>query len=395
MVRKSVRILIVLGVTAAIVVGAALPIKHKKQELAAAPKYGVQPTPVRATLARQGDLRKVRDYLAVVEPIRVADVSARLTATVEKVLHDENEPVKAGDVLVLLDGRQIEDSIATAGAQIEEAQAELASNQATVASLEKSSAYWQREAGRDKVLVDKGVVAAADAEATADKADEAKGKLDAAELKSAAIERQAESLQRRRAELQTQLSYCTIRSPFDGLVSHRMVDPGDLASPGKTLMIVEDRSRLRLCFDVPQQDLPRVREGLPGTYSVDGEQRKATLSHMYPSLDAARMLRAEVHLDGGGTVGLASGAYVPLHVVLGVTKDVTLVPAASVVESPDGKPHVFAAQAGCLAALPISILGATGEDVAVQGVAAGQQVVLSTFLGWAQLSGGMKVEALQ
>ncbi len=137
MVRKGVRILVVLGVLAAVVLGAALPIKHKKQALAAAPKYGMQPTPVRVALARRGDLRKARDYLAVVEPIRVADVSARLTATVEKVLHDENEPVKAGDVLVVLDGRQIEDSIATAGAQVEEAQADLASNQATVASLEK------------------------------------------------------------------------------------------------------------------------------------------------------------------------------------------------------------------------------------------------------------------
>ncbi len=67
-----------------------------------------------------------------------------------------------------------------------------------------------------------------------------------------------------------QLGYCTIRSPFDGLVSHRMVDPGDLASPGKSLMVVEDRSRLKLCFDVPQQDLPQVREGLAVTYAVGG-----------------------------------------------------------------------------------------------------------------------------
>lgn len=392
---RSVRVLIVMGVVGTVLLVAAQPIRHKKQELSAAPKYGMQPTPVRVALARQGDLRRARDYLAVVEPIRVANVSARLTATVEKVLHDANEAVKAGDVLVELDSRQVEDSISTASAQIEEARADFASNQATVGSLEKSSAYWQREVDRDRALAGKGVVSEADADGTADKADEANGKLEAAKQKSAGIERQVESLLRRRAELQTQLSYCTIRSPFDGLVSRRMVDPGDMATPGKALMVVEDRSRLKLCFDVPQQDLPDVHEGLDVQYAASGQSREAILSHMYPTLDAARMLHAEVYLDGDATDGLPPGAYVPLQLVLGITRNVTLVPGASVIESPDGQPHVFGVRDGRLADMPIRVLGSSGDDVAVEGIEAGQQVVLSTFLGWAQLSSGLEVEALQ
>ena len=395
MAKKGFRILLALCAAAVIGVGAALPIRHKRHELAAAPQYGVQPTPVRVAVARRGDLRNVRNYLAVVEPIRKADVSARLTATVEEVLHDENEPVNAGDVLAVLDGRQIEASIATAGAQIEEAQADLASNRATVETLHKSSAYWRREADRDRTLAGRGVVTVADADATADKADEAKGKLDAAKQKSAAIDRKIESLERRRNELETELAYCTIRSPFDGLVSRCMVDPGDLAVPGRILIAVEDRSQLKLCFDVPQQDLPDVREGLAVEYVVAGRRRQARLSHMYPSLDAARMLHAEAYLNGKGRDGLSSGAYVPLQVVLGVTKDVTLVPASSLVHSPLAPPFVFVVSDQQLDAKPVVILGDDGDEVAVEGVRPGDQVVLSTFLGWAQLSTGMKVEALR
>jgi RND family efflux transporter MFP subunit len=398
MVKKIIRIVIVLAMVALIIVGGVLLVRHKKQALAAAPKYGLQPTPVRVAAAHQGLLLESREYLAMVEPIRVANISARLTATVEKVLHDENETVTggpSGDVLVVLDGKQIEDSIAAAKAQVEQAQADLASNQATVESLDKTNAYWQRELQRDKELAEKGAIPGAQAEGTADKANEAKGKLDAARQKSAAIQRQIEALQRKQAELETTLGYCTIRSPFDGLVSHRMVDPGDMAAPGKSLMVVEDRGRLKLSFDVPQQDLPTIRESLPVEYFVAGKKRTATVSHMFPSLSAARMLRAEVYLDGASMEGLSSGAYVPLRVILGSRKDVTLVPAASVVEAPDRKSHVFVVTEGHLEARPVSILGSSGGDVAVEGVRVGEKVVLSTFLGWAQLSSGLKAEAMK
>lgn len=395
MVSKTIRILIVLVAVAFIGVGGVLLVRHKRQVLAAAPKYGTQPTPVRVASAHRGLLQESREYLAVVEPIRVANVSARLTSTVERVLHDENEVVDAGDVLVTLDGRQIEDSIAAAKAQVAAAEADLASNQATVESLERTNSFWQREAQRDRTLAEKGDIPGAQAEGTIDKADEARGKLEAARQKSAAIESLIEALKRKQAELETTLGYCTIRSPFDGLIAHRTVDPGDMAAPGKSLMVVEDRSRLKLSFDVPQQDLPQIREGLPVEFVVAGKKRTATVSHMFPSLSAARMLRAEVYVEGVSMDGLSSGAYVPLRVILGDVKDVTLIPATSVVEAPDRESHVFVVTDGHLDARPVNILGSSGSDVAVDGIDEGEQVVLSTFLGWAQLSSGLKVEAMK
>jgi RND family efflux transporter MFP subunit len=243
----------------------------------------------------------------------------------------------------------------------------------SVASLSKTYAYWEREALRDNTLAEKGAIPGSQAEGTSDKANEVKGRLAVAE---------------------TQLSYYTIRSPSDGIVSRRMVDPGDIAVPGKTLMVIEERSHLKLGFDIPQQDLQQVREGLEVIYSVAGKERTAVLSHLFPSLDAARMLRAEVLLEGTAA-GLSSGAYVPLQVMLGNSKNVTLVPAASLVESPDRNPHVFIVQNGHLVARPVTILGTSNDDVAVEGVQADEQVVLSTFLGWAQLASGQMVEAVK
>jgi multidrug efflux pump subunit AcrA (membrane-fusion protein) len=102
-----------------------------------------------------------------------------------------------------------------------------------------------------------------------------------------------------------------------------------------------------------------------------------------------------VDLDGADAAGLSSGAYVPLQVVLRHSKNVTLVPASSLVESPDRNSHVFIVQDGHLAARPVKVLGSSGNEVAVEGIQAGEQVVLSTFLGWAQLASGLKVEVMK
>jgi len=394
-VKSVVRILVVLIIVAFIVVAGVLLVRRKKRVLAAAPRYGTRPVPVHVATAVRGTLRKTRDYLAVVEPFRTARISARVTGAIDNVLHDENEWVKAGEMLIILDSREVEQALAAAKAQVEQARAQLASNLATVGALEKTADYWRREAQRDQELAAKGAIPASQAEGTADKASEAEGKLEAARQMVTAIRHQIEGFERKQAELETMLDYCTIRSPFAGVISSRVVDPGDLAVPGKHLMTVEDRSRLKLAFDVPQQDLPDVRQGLPLEYLAGGVKRKATLSHMFPSLNAARMVRAEVFLDGTDWEGLSSGAYVPLTVVVEEGREAVLIPAGSVVESPDRKPHVFVATDGHLEARPVEVVGYEGDDVAIQGVDAGEQVVVSTFLGWARLSSGLTVETMQ
>lgn len=394
-VARILRLLIVVAVVAVLVLGARALIVRKKAQLAKAPRYDVGPMPVYVVAAKQGTLLEKRDYLAVVEPIRIANISARLTATVEEVLCDEGDVVHSGEVLIRLDGREIGDDIASVQAQIEQARADLASNESTVASLVKSVAYWDREAKRDASLAEKGDIAGAQAEATADKANTFQGNLDAAKSKSTAIKHLIESLNQKKAQLQTRLGYCTICSPYDGLLTSRLVDPGDLASPGKTLIVAEDRSQLKLAFDVPQQDLPRVREDMEITFAVGDRARKAQLSHLYPSLNLARMLRAEVFLSGQQAEGLDCGAYVPISVVIGRTEGVTLVPASCVVECPKGKSHVFVVREGILANPTIRILGTSGDSVAIEGVKPGEQIVTNTFLGWAKLSAGRKVEIVK
>ncbi len=366
---------------------------RKRRAQSQSPTFELAAAPVDVAKAYRGDLDEGHDYLAVTEPVRMATVAARITAAVDRVHVQEGVAVAKGDVLVTLDSRQYRDGLAAMEAQIAQAKAELAANDASVATLKESAAYWTREQERDQKLADGKTIPRAQAEATAEKANEARGRLTAARQKSVALEQQVRAFQRKADELRTTLSYSTITSPFAGVVTVKAIDPGDLAAPGKTLLVVEDRSSLKLTFDVPQSDLPAFKEGLTASFAVNGERRRAKVTRLYPSLSRARMVRAEVMLAGTATQGLRLGEYVDVTVVFRRNEQATLVPVDAVIENARGADRVFVVHDGVLHVRPVKVLGRACEQAAVEGVEPGETVVVNSFLGWARLSDGMNVEA--
>lgn len=393
--RIWMRWLVVLMVVGVLVAGGLALVKRKQRALANAPKFGQRPVPVRVVTGRRSDLPVRLSYLGVVEPLRLANVSARLTATVEKVLVDEGDKVKPGDLLVVLDDREILDDIASVAAQIAQAEADLAGNQATTESLKHSLAYWRRQAARDAQLAEKKDIPAADAETTADKVNEFAGRLQAGKQKSDAIGHLIQSLRKKQSQLQTTADYCRITSPYEGMVSKRDVDPGDLAAPGKTLLVVEDRSRMKIALNVPQSDVSRMKPGLPVVIETKSGQRSAAVTEVFPSLNQARMLRVEIDLSGEQTDGLSCGQYVPTAITLDTLKGVVLLPGSCLIERPQGGTYVFEVSDGRLMPQAVKVLSASGDDVAVSGIEPGTAVVTNTFLGWARLSAGLRVEVLK
>jgi RND family efflux transporter MFP subunit len=393
--KKWVRIVIAAAVVVALVAAALLLVYLKKRNLARAPRYGLDPRRVTVVMARKGELVDRADYLAVVEPVATANVRSRVTARIEKVLVDEGDRVKAGDQLVKLDSNEVEHRIDTIRAQVDQAQADLAGNKAVVRALEKSYDYWKSELKRDRDLADKGFVTDAQAQKTREKAAEVRGRLESARQKSRAIRHRIEGLRGQLQELGAQLGYHVIKSPYDGVLTERHVDSGDLASPTVPLVRLADKSALKLTFDVPQADLPSVREGLAVQFVREGKVRRADITVMHPSFNEARMRRAEAWLRGDARAGLSIGAYVPVSVVLRRMEGVVLVPRSSVIDSPTGKPYAFVVVDDRLEPREVEPLGYSGDEVAVLGLDEGEEVVENTFLGWARLSSGEKVEPVR
>ncbi len=393
--KSALRILILLVFLAAIIAAGMLMVKRKEHALVAAPKFGIGPIPDRAARAQQGSLSEKRQYLAVVEPNQNTEVAARITARIEKVLCDEGDTVKANQEIAVLDSREIRDHIASVAAQIKQVEEELRGNQVTVQTLTKTVEYWARELARARAMQRDKAIAASEVDATADKLQETQGKLDAARHRTTALEQSIHSLNAELARLKTTLDYCTIHSPFNGVVARRLVDAGDLATPGKSLFIIEDRTVMKLAFDVPQQDLPQIHPGLDVLFRVNGKPRVAQLTRLYPSLNVARMVRAEVDLPGTAVTGLSSGAYISVSVVLRRLHKATLLPVSALIPSPKGEPHVFVIKDNILVFRPVKVKVAQANKVAVEGVKPGELVVVNRFLGWTRYSPGQKVEVIE
>ncbi|MGQ9760465.1 MAG: efflux RND transporter periplasmic adaptor subunit [Thermogutta sp.] len=393
--KRIVKILLVLLCLAVLVGASAQLVQRKKASLAKVPRYGEEPTPVHVAESHRGSLEITRDYLAIIEPAQTANLASRLTSSVISVTVDEGDLVKANDPLIFLDDREIVAAIAATEAKVAQAEAEVAANEAMVSALEKSAEYWVREAERRRRLLASGAAAASETEATVDKANQLTKEFIAAKQKSEALRQQVAALKGEVQELMTRKGYCTITSPFAGVVTHRYVDPGDEAAPGKTLLVIEDRSFLKLQFDIPQQDIPCVSVGMAVHFAGPSGPRTATITNIFPSLNKARMLRAEVVLKDALAEGLHTGAYLPITVVLATLKDVTLVPTSAIVESPTGQAHVFVVTKGKLQPVEVTVLGRSDHETAVDGIPPMTEVVVSTFLGWSQLSAGLSVEAIR
>jgi RND family efflux transporter MFP subunit len=393
-VKRTVQIGVSLLLVGGIAFGAALRIGHKTAALADAPTYGVRPMPVHVARARTGDLSVSRGYLAIVEPVRSATLTARVTSLIERVEVDEGDTVHAGQLLVSLDDREIRSTVAAMDAQVAQAEAERQANDATVAALEHSLAYRQREADRLHRAQASSAASVNERESAQDKADETAGQLQAARQQTQALTHRLEAIRQQLVELKTRLTYYRIESPYDGIISRRHVDAGDMAIPGKTLLVIEDRNNMRLAFGISQQDLPDMRAGMSVTYNVADSVRTALLTALYPSLDDNRVLRAEVRLDAGQADGLTCGSYVPMRVQLKRYTNVTFVPSSAVVESVDGDHHVWTVTDGRLERHTVQLLGTDRHEAAVEGIEPGRDVVLNTFLGWARLGQDQAVEVM-
>jgi RND family efflux transporter MFP subunit len=133
------------------------------------------------------------------------------------------------------------------------------------------------------------------------------------------------------SEAQTMLDYATLTAPFDGVITRKLAEVGDLASPGRALLELEDPGALRLEADVPEALLERVQAGgkLPVRLATLTNEISGTVSEIAPVADPnSRTFR--VKLDLPPNPGLRSGQFGRLVVPVGESSNLR-VPAAALV----------------------------------------------------------------
>src|SRR5271169_2857034 len=306
---------------------------------------------------------------AILFPRQQAAIVPKISAPVQKFLVKRGSPVREGQLLAVLENRDLSAAAQDTKGSYDQAQATYETT--TAASLpeeiQKAEADAQQAQqaldAQEKVfqsrqqLFDQGalprkeldqsrvdITQARNQYAIAKKHVDylvAKGKEQA--LKAA--QGNLESAKGKYLGAQAQLSYSEIRSPIDGVVTDRPLYPGEMAAAGTALLTVMDISAVIAKAHIPQADAALLKAGDKGTMAVPGldEPVEGTVTVVSPALDP-NSTTVEVWLEAKNPKQqLKPGTSVRLSLTAKTVKDALVVPAAAVISVADGGSVVMVA----------------------------------------------------
>lgn len=248
--KKKILLLVLI---AAVVAGAVLALKHKREAVAARPAAGIPPVVLDARRLDPVLAVLTRPVSAEVVALRDAVLASRLAAYVLELPRYEGERVKRGEVLARLDVSQAEAELARAEAQLAETRLRQGSLTAELAAARALAQSESDRAERLAALEKIGGAALEQVQAAQSARAAAQARLAAAQSAQdnyQALLRASEAQLRAARE---NLGYGVIRAPFDGVVTQRLAQAGDLAAPGKPLIkLMDTRAGVRLLVPVPQ-----------------------------------------------------------------------------------------------------------------------------------------------
>jgi RND family efflux transporter MFP subunit len=363
-----------------------------------------------------------------VEPLERTDIYAKAAGYVSQVNVDIGDRVKQGQVLAQLwipemdqerlqkaslvdDARaaveQARAHISSAKAAVAAAEAKLAVTRAMIAKHEAEVAYRRADHNRIAKMVASQSMTEAVLEEKVHQWRSSESALEAAQAKvqSAQADVKVEQAGEQQAvadlaraeallkvaeanlkQTEIQMEYAKIIAPYDGLITHRVVDSGDFIrsaadSMTEPLFTVDRDDRLRIVFDVPESQSSQVHVDQPASLVVDalkGRTFEGRVTRTTGALDPrTRTLRSEMELDGANT-GLRPGMYGMITVVLADRPQAVLVPTQSL-RYDDGTPCLYCASNGIVEKRKVTVGFADSNRTEIlQGIGPNDLVVLDS-----------------
>jgi HlyD family secretion protein len=295
---------------------------------------------------------------------------------VVEILAEEGDTVKEGQILARLDGNDVEISLTknTANMASDDARILEAQNQIKQAKISKASA--QSDLNRTKKLRSTGVSTVEQFDQRQAAYDLAAAKYDAAELALVTAEAGLQVTKAQRKEYELQKSRTEIKAPVDGYISSRLVEYGTISSSaGGAMFNIVAKNQVKLVAEVPESDLPKVKQGQKATIAVNGYDKAlvGVVSLISPEVDpATRMGKAHIKLAVGVRVPL--GAFGRASISLAAGEGVAL-PLTAVTFGEDGPTVQIVKDGKVEVRKVITGLVSTTEIEITDGVAPGETFV--------------------
>ncbi len=286
---------------------------------AGGPAGAARATPVVAAAATQGDIDVIVNGLGTVTPLRTVTVRTRVDGELVRVLFQEGQLVKEGEVLAEIDPRAFQ-------VQLQQAQGQLARDRALLENarldLERYKTLFQQDSiAKQQVDTQASLVRQYEGAVTVDQS-----QIDNAKL---------------------QLAYSKITAPISGRIGLRLVDPGNIVRSGDQngLVVITQLQPVAVLFTVPQDLLPAVMKRIQSAEQIpveawDREQKTRLAEGRLASADnqvdpqtGTVKLKAQFDNADGG---LFPNQFVNARMKLDTLRDMVIVPSAAVQRGAQG-----------------------------------------------------------
>lgn len=287
-------------------------------------------TPAETATADRVDVQVVEEAVGTVSSRTVVVVSAQVQARVLEVHTDAGASVRVGDLLIVLDDRELK---ARRGQAADGLRQTLAAQRSAVQSKAKAQAALKL-ATSHQGRIDQLVKAMAATPEELERAETALLQAAASLAESdAAIASAAANIARAKQALEeadVALGHTKILSPISGVVSMKSVEPGDLAWSGKALLEILDPADLRLEAQVREGLIAGIQRADEYDISIPAAdlRLKGTVSEICPAADPlSRTFRVRVEFEP--TPGIHPGMFGRMRIPRG-KREVVRVPRAAV-----------------------------------------------------------------
>lgn len=373
------------------------------QEKEAQPEVTVQ-----VAQAERGKIERVVRVETILFPKDQAALTPKISSPVREFYVNRGSKVHRGQLLAVLENRDLAASVTDTQGAYEQAQATygLATSSGLPEEWQKAEydlksakeAYDAQQKVFDsrKVLFEQGAlprkdydsaaVALIQAKATYELAQKHLAGLDSTgkqhELKAA--KGQLTSAQGKYESASAQLSYSEIKSPIDGVVTDRPLYPGETAAAGTPLLTIMDISSIIAKAHIPQEDAALLKPGDPATLTAaGGVEASGKVSLVSPALDP-NSTTVEVWVTAPNPNGeLKPGTTATAEITAETVNDAVLVPASSLLKTTEGAESVMVVGRDAKAHLVTVETGIRqGDHVQItKGLNGGEKVVSNSAYG--------------
>ncbi len=362
---------------------------------------------VQTAVAQRGAIQQVISAEAVLFPRDQAAITPKIVAPVRTFYVNRGSRVTRGQLLAVLENRDLAAAEVENKGTYEQAQAAYGIETSSALPEEWQKAELDRKTAKEaydaaqkvydsrSILFQQGALPRKQLDESAVALVQAKAQYEMAEKHLSALQSagKRDQLKSARGQLTSakgkyegaaaQLGYTEIRSPIDGVVTDRPSYPGETPLPGTPLLTIMDTSSVIARAHVPQNDAAALKPGDAATIAAAGGGRaQAKVTLISPALDP-NSTTVEVWIEAANPDGrLRPGTTVNVQMVAQTLSNAVVVPASALLKTPEGETTVMIVKDDRAHQVSVETGIREGDRVQItKGLSGGETVIVSGAYG--------------